>query len=615
MEKIFEQLREEINFEFPKDTEFIKDEKVFSVACKNNKVIVRYSKNNHIMRAGLIVKANGINNDYNVIENNVFEDLCLMVDCSRNAVRNVETVKKTIRNLAMLGYNSLMLYTEDTYEVDGEPMFGYLRGRYTKSELKELNDYALELGIELIPCIQTLAHLNQLQRYAYSHFKCFDCFDILLVGEERTYDLIDKMFKTLSECYTSKKIHVGMDEAWLLGRGVYQDRNGCISQFEVIMSHLTKVCELAEKYGFKPIIWSDMFYRLAEKDDSCKDKRGNLKFTKEIINKVPQNLSLCHWDYHNVKAKDYYDKLKLHLQFNNHIWFAGGTTECNRGFIPHLKYSNIVSTAAIKAAKKYKIKSLMETVWGDNGGECSLFALLPAIMHYSYQAIGVSAQRMRKEFKALTGYNYDSFMKLDYAQSFCGKYVTDLGNPAKYGLYSDVFSGFTDTLINPLDKENFKKAKLALSRLRTGQYAYLFESAYALNEVLYLKYDIGVRLRTAYQSRDNAELKSCASDMKKIIKLLDKFIKYYRTQWHTENKPNGLEIQEIRLGGLKERIIGCRETVINYLEGKVKEIPELEEKLIENAVSRHKNGCRADLFSHQAIASVNSFDGFFTVDV
>lgn len=50
-----------------------------------------------------------------------------------------------------MGYNTLMLYTEDTYEVDGQPYFGYMRGRYSKAELRELDDYAAEKGMELIP--------------------------------------------------------------------------------------------------------------------------------------------------------------------------------------------------------------------------------------------------------------------------------------------------------------------------------------------------------------------------------------------------------------------------------------------------------------------------------
>ena len=112
-----------------------------------------------------------------------------MLDMSRNAVMKVEEVKNFAKILHSFGYNTLLLYTEDTYVVDGEPYFGYMRGRYTKDELKELVTYCESLGIEMIPCIQTLAHLNQIfrwQAYAPIH----DCDDILFVGEERTYELI-----------------------------------------------------------------------------------------------------------------------------------------------------------------------------------------------------------------------------------------------------------------------------------------------------------------------------------------------------------------------------------------------------------------------------------------
>ena len=67
--------------------------------------------------------------------------LTAMFDCSRNAVLNLKSVKKYIDLLAKMDYKGLMLYTEDTYEVNNEPYFGYLRGRYSKEELKEISSY------------------------------------------------------------------------------------------------------------------------------------------------------------------------------------------------------------------------------------------------------------------------------------------------------------------------------------------------------------------------------------------------------------------------------------------------------------------------------------------
>ncbi|MDE5897442.1 MAG: beta-N-acetylhexosaminidase, partial [Clostridia bacterium] len=93
-----------------------------------------------------------------------FEKLGVMIDCSRNAVLSKEAFFRMAEILAKLGYNTIRLYTEDTYEVEGEPYFGYLRGRYSKQELKEMDAFAAGLGIELVPCIQTLAHLNAIFR-------------------------------------------------------------------------------------------------------------------------------------------------------------------------------------------------------------------------------------------------------------------------------------------------------------------------------------------------------------------------------------------------------------------------------------------------------------------
>jgi hypothetical protein len=288
--------------------------------------------------------------------------------------------------------------------------------------------------------------------------------------------------------------------------------------------------------------------------------------------------------------------------------------EDNRGFIPHLTYSNKVAKAAIEEARKFGIKSLLETVWGDNGGECSLFATLTAIMYYSYAALGISKERLEKEFYALTGYDFNEYMRLEEAQTF-GKYTEDLGNPSEYGLYNDVFLGYADTAINTEDKKYFTKAKQAIAHLQGGQYGYIFESAYALNEVLELKYDMGLRLRKAYQDKDRTELENCAEDLLKIIGLLEKFIESYRKQWLIENKPNGLEVQEIRLCGLKGRLKGCRERLLAYINGEIEEIPELSETLLEQASLRKCAGDRLDLFSHEAIASVGAFDGFTEVDV
>ena len=97
----------------------------------------------------------------NVKQERHFHSVGAMVDMSRGAVMTVGAVKRYVNELSALGMNFLMLYTEDTYEVPEYPYFGYLRGRYTQDELREIDAYAESMGVELVPCIQTLAHLAQ----------------------------------------------------------------------------------------------------------------------------------------------------------------------------------------------------------------------------------------------------------------------------------------------------------------------------------------------------------------------------------------------------------------------------------------------------------------------
>lgn len=53
-----------------------------------------------------------------------FAMLGIMLDCSRNAVMTVDHMRVWLRQLALLGYNMVMLYTEDTYQLPDEPFFG-----------------------------------------------------------------------------------------------------------------------------------------------------------------------------------------------------------------------------------------------------------------------------------------------------------------------------------------------------------------------------------------------------------------------------------------------------------------------------------------------------------
>ena len=510
----------------------------------------------------------------------------LMVDCSRNAVMNLAALKRFVKVISTLGYDTLMLYTEDTYEVDGEPYFGHQRGRYSKAELKEADAFCRENGIELIPCIQTLAHLNAMFKWVNRYGAINDTADILLADDDRTYELIDKIFATLSECFTTRKIHIGMDEAYMVGLGKYRDKHGDTDRFEIINRHLHKVCDMADKYGFKPMIWSDMFCKLAV-SSSDYYSTADLEAIRKKAN-LPENLTLVYWDYYSTDYNRYSNMIEKNKAFGRPVAFAGGAWTW-KGFAPGNQFSFDTTLPAVKACRDRGVKDIFFTMWGDNGGECSRFAVLPALCYSAELLEGnENMSDAKARLKTVTGMEFDDFMLLDKLDNPTERLNY---NASKYLLYSDPFMGVYDSRVTEGVNGYYKELYKKLSAVQAmDDYKPMFDSAAALADVLSVKAELGIKTRAAYLAGDNKTLKGIAeNDYTAAIDKLKAFYIAFRRFWFFENKPHGFDVQDIRLGGLIMRLESCRERILSYCEDKSNTIPELSEPVLEDERSKSWN--------------------------
>ena len=500
--------------------------------------------------------------------------LGIMLDCSRNAVMRPGKVKEFAKIISDMGYNMLMLYTEDTYEIEGEPFFGHMRGRYSKEELKDINQYCQSIGIELIPCIQTLAHLSQLKQWD-RYVSMYDCNDILMAGQPEVYELIDKMFQTLSECFTTKRIHVGMDEAHFVGRGRYQDEHGYKDRVEILTEHLKCVKKIADKYGFQMMIWSDMFIRLHNKGEYYAD---NIRIPQKTIDLVPEGVELVYWDYY-FKEKEHYDAMFVtHANFKNPILFAGGFWTWT-GYTPNMSKTWDVLVPALQSAKEHNVDTLFFTMWGDDGKDCSFYTQLPMMYAAARMAQGVfDKEVIQQEFREKYGYTFEEFMNLELPNLAEGREGT-IDNPSKYLLFNDPFIGKFDFRVKEGAKEYYQNAskKLDLS-IKGRAYDYVFDVQKKLTDVLMHKADLGVRIRNAYQTGDKGTLKEIVEQDFPTIKTdLENFADAFRNMWLDENKSFGLEVQEARLGALLYRLEICRCRLASYINGEISTIDELQE--------------------------------------
>jgi len=508
------------------------------------------------------------------MKSSYFDTLGVMLDCSRNAVMTLEEQKKFIELLSRMGYNQLQLYMEDTYEAEGEPFFGYLRGKYSCEELSELDEFAFQHGVELIPNIQTLAHLTTFLRWRPD---LKDTDSILLVGEPKVYESIEKMLVSLRKCFRTDKIHIGMDEAHALGKGKYYDIHGARNRFEIILEHLNQVCLLTEKYHFKPMIWSDMFFRLAAND---RYYVTDVNFDASIKEKIPENLTLVYWDYYSTDQSKYEKMIQLHHQLSDRISFAGGAWKWG-GFAPHNNFSIQATKAAMEACKKEGIREIVLTMWGDDGAECSAFSTLPSLCYAACLAQGITKMSdIREKFQEWTGYRFDDFLLLD-SINLAAKNSRPTC-PSKYSLYTDCFASIYEGNVEQGDGEKYAAVarKLRYAEKRCGEYSYIFHSLSKLASVLEVKAELCTKTRAAYETGDTEEIRQVILLYKKAIRRTEEFYVAFRNQWYTENKPQGFEVHDIRLGGLIRRLTSCMERLTAFAEGKVNRLPELEEELI-----------------------------------
>lgn len=546
-----------------------------SVSFDGGNAVVGYCRKSDFFRALSFLKEGVC-----VQEQPAFETLGLMMDCSRNAVTNLKSLKKMIRVMALMGYNALMLYTEDTYEIPGQPYFGYMRGRYTQQELREIDRYAAMFGIEVIPCIQTLAHLNAIRHWR-AYCEDFDCDDILMVDEENIYGLIEKMIADMASVFKSRRIHIGMDEAHMLGLGRHLDKYGYQNRFEILLRHQKRVIQICEKYGFQPMIWSDMYFKLLSKTDSYYDT--SVQVTNEVKNEIPDDLNLVYWDYDHMDQDVYEKMLDLHFEMSRNVSFAGGAWKWT-GFVPQMNRSFVTSRAALSACLKKNVKNVYVTAWGDNGGACQTFSILPTLQLYAeecYSQDGSDAH-IAERLKACTKADLKEFMQLDLPNlEPDGAWRKELSNPADYLFYQDILCGLFDRHVGEGCSQYYRTVAGKLHDIagKGEDWSYIFDNLANLCDVLSTKCDIGVRLKKNYDDKDKQALADMACrELPGLYADVEKFHKSLRKAWMKENKPFGMDVQDIRIGGLLARIKAAQAALQDYLSGEIDKIEELDQE-------------------------------------
>lgn len=511
-----------------------------------------------------------------------FKTVGPMLDVSRGGVMKVSSVKKFLDYTAAFGMNMLMLYTEDTYEVEGYPFFGYQRGRYTLQELRQIDDYAAELGIEVIPCIQTFGHMEQYLRYPFNA-DIKDSDTVLLAGEEKTYELIRACIATVRKAFRSDRIHIGCDETRGLGLGQYLNRNGYRDRFAVFNEHLHKVTDICREFGYRPMMWSDMYFSLAEKN-----RAGGYPIHVEVpqyaIDSMP-DCDMVFWDYDQNYNEFFKISIEKHKAFNRPVIFAGGIRTWE-GFVPYYTHSFDTMKPAMEECLRGGVEEVIVTLWGNDGSETNYMLglpLLPLFSEYCWQGEACTEIDIWSVSEFLTGTTKELACAVsDFFMGYGGAIRS-----GKHILWSD-------PLINLLYPDYDLEAGI---RYLENSLA-VFEKYPGHRDIAYFKAvfracldkcRLHAQLRQRYKAGDRAWLKEFAEvSIPRMIEDFTALESIHRAVWHADYKTQGFERLQYRYFGAIGRLKYTAEVIEAYLAGETEKIPELEPEILHSTPIRSR---------------------------
>ena len=538
-------------------------------------------------------------------EEPAFTELGFLFDCAKNKIPTTETFRDMLVKLALMGYNKAYIAVESEMTLEGEPYFGYGSFRFKGEELKEWDDFAYSLGIELIPAVATFTgFVRSVHRFFYWP-AYWDGDEILCGSQENVLALIGKFFDFWRKNLRSDKLHIGMDDTGgIMGRWWYYKRNGFKEKDKIVVDHVRDVLKIAREKGYKDIeMYSDLLFTVSQPDaekytnydkDFTEEREYNLSWcdtfhlfgatrkrypetqlTEYIQEKLDKDVRLCSTFVTGEKSADWEKNFARHRALENPLAYAlpvkcGNFTSHNGYYLKKLEKS-------VNACKKAGVKSYTVMFLNDRGGECSIYAHMPVLARAAEKCYGDTSELV----KSVTGVGKDKFLLLDLPDELPHE-GDRLVSPSEYGLYGDVFLGIFDQHIRVRDEGRYPTyaAKLLTAARGAKKYAYLFKTRAKLCEILSKKYALGIRLRNYYREGNKKAVKKLVQEnFEPLIEQVKKFAVLVKKEWMNENLLYSFEVQELHLGGLLARLRQQKKRLEKYLL-KGEAIPELEETII-----------------------------------
>ncbi|MGE5644256.1 MAG: beta-N-acetylhexosaminidase [Acidobacteriota bacterium] len=170
----------------------------------------------------------------------------------------METVKRYLDWSARMKVNMIGFELEDKFEYPSHPVIG-APGAYTAAELQEIVNYGLERFIQVVPVIQSPAHMSYVLKHPeFAHLRADGSNYQSALCDPRTYDLIFSMYDDVIKATRGVDyLFVSTDEVYYAGiEGTcrpYNPENRSLAWVEFVR----RARDFAHSRGRRILVWAE----------------------------------------------------------------------------------------------------------------------------------------------------------------------------------------------------------------------------------------------------------------------------------------------------------------------------------------------------------------------
>jgi len=185
----------------------------------------------------------------------------------RVQVMTMDALKKFALQLGKSGINTLVMEWEGTYPYEKHPMIPN-RYAYTRAGVVSFIKYCTSLGIDVIPLQQSFGHVEYIlrhERYKNLREDQHDYSQVCPLETAGDSILFTELYTELISTHTSKYIHIGGDETYLLGHDKKcQLKAAQEGKSKLYTDYIKMLCNIIIRLGKTPVLWADIALKYPE---------------------------------------------------------------------------------------------------------------------------------------------------------------------------------------------------------------------------------------------------------------------------------------------------------------------------------------------------------------